>query len=71
METHRRGSDGRRVFTADFKREQIERVLRGDSTIARVLPPFHCALAGRWSRVSIPCEGGQRSCGQARHRVAL
>ena len=31
-----RGSDGRRVFTADFKREQIERVLRGSVTLSEL-----------------------------------
>ena len=36
METHRRGSDGRRVVTADFKREQIERVLRGRITLSEL-----------------------------------
>ena len=28
METHRRGADGRRLFTAEFKQEQIARVAR-------------------------------------------
>ena len=28
METHRRGSDGRRFFTTQFKQEQIARVVR-------------------------------------------
>jgi transposase-like protein len=36
METHRRGLDGRRIFTADFKREQIERVLRGSVTLSEL-----------------------------------
>ena len=30
----RRASDGRRLFSADFKREQIERVIRGEMTLA-------------------------------------
>jgi hypothetical protein len=30
METHRRGSDGRRRFTPEFKRGQLGRVLRGE-----------------------------------------
>lgn len=33
METHRRGSDGRRRFSADFNREQLARVGRGELTI--------------------------------------
>lgn len=36
METPRRGSDGRRYFTADFKREQIGRVLRKELTFAEL-----------------------------------
>jgi transposase-like protein len=36
METHRRGSDGRRIFSADFKREQIARVLRKELTAAEL-----------------------------------
>ena len=36
METHRRGSDGRRIFTAAFKREQVSRVLREEVTIAEL-----------------------------------
>jgi transposase len=30
METVSRGSDGRRMFTAEFKRTQIDRVLKGE-----------------------------------------
>jgi hypothetical protein len=29
-----RKSDGRRIFTAEFKEEQIKRVLRGELTLA-------------------------------------
>jgi hypothetical protein len=29
-----RKSDGRRIFTAEFKREQIDRVWRGELTLA-------------------------------------
>jgi transposase len=36
VETHRRGSDGRRIFSPEFKREQIGRVVRGDLTIAEL-----------------------------------
>jgi len=34
METHRRRSDGRRLFTASFKQEQLARLARGDLTPA-------------------------------------
>ncbi len=36
METHRRGSDGRRIFSAEFKREHIARVLRQELTAAEL-----------------------------------
>ncbi len=36
METHRRASDGRRIFSAEFKREQIARVLRKELTVAEL-----------------------------------
>ena len=36
METHRRGSDGRRMFTAEFKQEQIARVARREVTLAEL-----------------------------------
>ncbi len=36
METQRRGADGRRLFTAEFKREQLGRVLRGEVTLAEL-----------------------------------
>ena len=36
METHRRGSDGRRYFTADFKQEQIARVAKQELTISEL-----------------------------------
>ena len=32
MQDVSRGSDGRRLFTAEFKRQQIDRVLRGELT---------------------------------------
>ena len=36
METHARASDGRRRFTAEFKREQMSRVSRGEVTLAEL-----------------------------------
>ncbi len=36
MENVVRGSDGRRLFTAEFKRRQIDRVLRGELTAAEL-----------------------------------
>ena len=33
METHRRGADGRRLFTTQFKQEQLVRLARGELTL--------------------------------------
>jgi len=34
MGEFRRGADGRRLFTTAFKKEQIDRVLRGEITLS-------------------------------------
>ena len=36
METHRRATDGRRLFTPEFKREQLARVGRQEMTLAEL-----------------------------------
>lgn len=36
METQGRASDGRRRFTAEFKRDQISRVIRGQITLSEL-----------------------------------
>ena len=38
METYRRGSDGRRIFTTEFKQKQIARVVRQELTVAALYP---------------------------------
>ena len=66
METHRRGSDGRRVFTADFKREQIERVLRGSITPSELSRELSVSpsVVRRWKHLA---ERGSRAlCREAR-----
>jgi transposase-like protein len=47
-----RKADGRRIFTADFKQEQIGRVLRGELTIAELSRRMGIApsLLQRWKR---------------------
>ncbi len=47
-----RKSDGRRIFTAEFKREQIGRVLRGELTLAELGRKLGIAqsLLHRWKR---------------------
>jgi len=54
-----RKSDGRRIFTDAFKREQIGRVLRGDLTLAELSRKLGIArsLLQRWKRV-IPQRDG-------------
>ena len=49
-----RKSDGRRIFTAQFKREQIDRVLRGELTLADLSRKWGIArsLLQRWKRIA-------------------
>ena len=49
----RRKSDGRRIFTDEFKRKQIDFVLRGDLTIAELSRKLGIArsLLQRWKRL--------------------
>ena len=50
-----RKSDGRRIFTAEFKREQIGRVLSGELTLAELSRKLGIArgLLQRWKRIMI------------------
>jgi transposase-like protein len=49
-----RKSDGRRIFTAEFKEEQITRVLRGELTLADLSKELGIArsLLQRWKRLA-------------------
>jgi transposase len=54
METYRRGTDGRRLFSAQFKQDQITRVSREELTLAEwarelVVSP---SVVRRWQRLS-------------------
>ena len=54
METHRRGADGRRLFTTPFKQEQVARIARGDLTLpelARELS-ISASVVRRWHQLS-------------------
>jgi len=55
-----RKSDGRRIFTEEFKREQIGRVLRGELTLAELSRRLGIArsLLQRWKRFSIQDRDG-------------
>jgi transposase len=48
-----RKSDGRRIYTAEFKREHIGRVLRGELTLAELSRKLGIArgLLQRWKRL--------------------
>jgi len=52
MKTIARKSDGRRIFTEVFKREQIDRLLRGEVTVAELSRKLGIArsLLQRWKR---------------------
>jgi len=54
METHRRGSDGRRLFTAEFKQDQIARVARQELTLAELARELSVSpsVVRRWLRLS-------------------
>ena len=54
METHRRGSDGRRIFTAQFKQEQIGRVARQDLTLSELARELAISpsVVRRWQHLS-------------------
>src|SRR5512132_1514172 len=45
-----RGTDGRRLFTAEFKRQQIDRILKGEVTAAELSRELGVArsLIQRW-----------------------
>ena len=52
MGEFRRGCDGRRLFTTEFKREQISRVLRGELTLAELARELdvHASVVRDWKR---------------------
>jgi transposase len=54
METHRRGSDGRRIFTAQFKQDQIARVVRQELTLPELARELAVApsVVRRWQHLS-------------------
>jgi transposase len=50
MEKHRAGADGRRLFTATFKQEAVQRIARGECTVAELSRELgvNQALLHRW-----------------------
>ena len=53
METHRRGANGKRLFTPEFKREQVGRLARGEVTVAELSRELHVSdsLLRRWKHL--------------------
>ena len=54
METHRRGSDGRRMFTAEFKQAQMARVGREELTLSELARELAISpsVVRRWQHLS-------------------
>ena len=54
METLRRGSDGGRIFNADFKREQMARIARKELTLAELSRELAVepSVVRRWKHLS-------------------
>ena len=54
METHKRGADGRRLFTAQFKQEQLARVGREELTLAELARELAISpsVVRRWQQLS-------------------
>jgi transposase len=55
METHRRGSDGRRFFSSEFKREQIARIDREELTLSELARELAVqpSVVRRWQHLSV------------------
>ena len=53
MEAHWRGTDGRRIFSPEFKREQISRVLRRELTLAELSRELNVeqSVVRRWKHL--------------------
>jgi transposase len=53
MEPIARKSDGRRIFTPEYKRQQIERILRGEVTLSELSRELQVArpLLARWKHL--------------------
>lgn len=63
METHRRGSDGRRIFTTEFKQKQIARVVRQELTVAELARELEVSpsVVRRWHHLI--ASGGSAAVG--------
>ena len=57
MGEHRRKADGRRVFSTEFKRTTVQRILTGEKSLAELKSRARY-LAGRDSQLEAVCRGG-------------
>jgi transposase len=71
MDTVARGSDGRRLFTAEFKRTQIDRLLRGEVTASELSRELGVArsLIQRWKFLA--AKGAETAVGSNESVVPL
>jgi transposase-like protein len=66
-----RKSDGRRIFSPEFKRRQIDRVLRGELTVAELGRKLRIApsLLHRWKRVLPEVAAENSTNGEPTHEL--
>ena len=66
METHRRGSAGRRIFTTAFKQEQLARVARQELTLAELARELSISpsVVRRWHHLSANGSSAAVSAGE-------
>jgi len=71
MENAARGSDGRRLFTAEFKRQQVGRILRGEITASELSRELGVArsLIQRWKYLAT--RGAEAAVGSNTEVVAV
>lgn len=68
METHRRKADGRRIFTPQFKQEQVARIERQEVTVAELSRELAVSpqLIRQWQRL---CTAGSTTAVTANETV--
>ncbi len=68
MGEHRRKADGRRVFSTEFKRETVQRILTGEKTVAELSRELDIApgVIRNWKRFA---EAGATTAVQASEDV--
>ena len=68
MGEHRRKADGRRVFSTEFKRETVQRIVNGEKTVAELSRELDIApsVIRNWTRFA---EAGATTAAQASEDV--